>query len=395
MKSRLLLSDVLRDGSLGLRARRLRASLSALGVAIGVAAIVGVLGISASSQADLLAQLDRLGTNLLTVAPGQHLGGGQAYLPQTAPGMIRRVGPVLRVSATGVVPGVNVFKTDKVPQYQTGGISVRATDLDLPDTLGASVTHGVFLNTATARYPAVVLGASVAQYLGVTDVRDPIELLIGGRWFTVVGILAPIALAPELDRSVFVGYPAAEQYLGFDGEFTSVYLRTDPTQVTDVQAVLARTASPAHPEEVAVSRPSDLLAARAAAQAAYSALFIGLGAVALLVGGVGIANVMFVSVLERRSEIGLRRALGAARGHIGIQFLTESALLSLLGGAVGVAIGAAVTIGYASTHHWMVVVPPVAVWGGLASALVLGVVAGLYPALRAARLAPVDALRTV
>jgi len=395
VKSRVLLSDVLRDGSLGLRARRLRSSLSALGIAIGVAAIVGVLGISASSQADLLARLDRLGTNLLTVGPGQHFGGGQAYLPQMAPGMIRRVGPVLRVSATGVVPGMSVFKTDKVPQYQTGGISVRATDLDLPDTLGASVADGVFLNAATARYPAVVLGASVAQYLGITDVRDPIEILIGRRWFTVVGILAPIALAPELDRSVFVGYPAAEQYLGFDGEFTSVYLRTDPAQVTDVQAVLARTASPAHPEEVAVSRPSDALAARAAAQAAYSTLFVGLGAVALLVGGVGIANVMFVSVLERRSEIGLRRALGATRGHIGTQFLAESALLSLLGGAVGVGIGAAVTVGYASTHHWTVVVPAVAVWGGLASALVLGMVAGLYPALRAARLAPVVALRTV
>jgi putative ABC transport system permease protein len=395
VKSRVLLSDVLRDGSLGLRTRRLRASLSALGIAIGVAAIVGVLGISASSQADLLARLDRLGTNLLTVGPGQHFGGGQAYLPQMAPGMIRRVGPVLRVSATGVVPGMSVFKTDKVPQYQTGGISVRATDLDLPDTLGASVADGVFLNAATARYPAVVLGASVAQYLGITDVRDPIEILIGRRWFTVVGILAPIALAPELDRSVFVGYPAAEQYLGFDGEFTSVYLRTDPAQVTDVQAVLARTASPAHPEEVAVSRPSDALAARAAAQAAYSTLFVGLGAVALLVGGVGIANVMFVSVLERRSEIGLRRALGATRGHIGTQFLAESALLSLLGGAVGVGIGAAVTVGYASTHHWTVVVPAVAVWGGLASALVLGMVAGLYPALRAARLAPVVALRTV
>jgi len=395
MRSRVLLSDVLRDGSLGLRARRLRASLSALGIAIGVAAIVGVLGISASSQADLLAQLDRLGTNLLTVAPGQRFGGGQAYLPLTSPGMIRRVGPVLRASATGVVPGAAVFKTDKVPAYQTGGMSVRATDLDLPDTLGASVADGVFLNAATARYPAVVLGASAAQYLGITDVRDPIEILIGGRWFTVIGILAPIALASELDRSVFVGYPAAEQYLGFDGEFTSVYLRTDPAQVTDVQAVLARTASPAHPEEVAVSRPSDALAARAAAQTAYSTLFVGLGAVALLVGGVGIANVMFVSVLERRSEIGLRRALGATRGHIGIQFLAESALLSLLGGAVGVAIGAGVTIGYASTHHWTVVVPTVAVWGGLASALVLGVVAGLYPALRAARLAPVVALRTV
>jgi putative ABC transport system permease protein len=395
VRSRLAASDVLRVGSIGLRARRLRAALSALGVAIGIAAIVGVLGISASSQANLLAQLDRLGTNLLTVSPGQQLGGGQAFLPPAAPGMIRRVGPVLHVSATGVVPAAAVFKTDKVPTYQTGGIAVRATDVDLPGTLGVAVAHGAFLNAATARYPAAVLGASTAQYLGIADVRQPVQILVAGRWFAVVGILGPVTLAPELDRSVFVGYPAAERYLGFDGEYSSIYLRTDPEQVLDVQAVLARTADPEHPEEVAVSRPSDALAARAAAQTAYTTLFVGLGAVALLVGGVGIANVMFVSVLERRSEIGLRRALGATRGHVGAQFLTESVLLSLGGGAAGVALGAGATVAYASANQWLVVVPAVAVWGGLGAALLVGATAGLYPALRAARLAPTEALRSV
>jgi len=395
VRSRLAPPDVLRVGAIGLRARRLRAALSALGIAIGIAAIVGVLGISASSQANLLARLDRLGTNLLTVSPGQHLGGGQAFLPRAAPGMIRRVGPVLHVSATGVVPAATVFKTDKVPAYQTGGISVRATDVDLPQTLEVAVAHGTFLNGATAQYPAAVLGASTAQYLGITDVRQPVEILVAGRWFAVIGILGSVTLAPELDRSVFVGYPAAERYLGFDGEYTSVYLRTDPEQVLDVQAVLARTANPAHPEEVAVSRPSDALAARAAAQTAYTALFVGLGSVALLVGGVGIANVMFVSVLERRSEIGLRRALGATRGHVGAQFLTESGLLSLAGGTAGVALGAGATIAYAASNRWLVVVPPLAVWGGLGAALVVGAAAGLYPALRAARLAPTDALRSV
>jgi putative ABC transport system permease protein len=393
-RSRLTAADALRVGALGLRGRRLRAALSALGISIGIAAIVGVLGISASSQADLLGQLDRLGTNLLTVSPGHPLGGGQAFLPQAAPGMIRRVGPVLQVSATGVVPNANVFKTDRVPAYQTGGICVRATDVGLLATLGGAVAHGTFLNAATARYPAVVLGASTARYLGIADARQPVRILVGGRWFTVVGILTPVALVPALDRCVLVGYPAAERYLGFDGQYTDVYLRTDPDQVPEVQAVLARTANPAHPEEVAVSRPSDALAARAAAQAAYTTLFAGLGAVALLVGGVGIANVMFVSVLERRSEIGLRRALGATRGHVGAQFLTESVLLSLLGGGAGVAMGAGATIAYSAANHWMVVVPPVAVWGGLGSALVVGAAAGLYPAMRAARLAPTEALRS-
>jgi putative ABC transport system permease protein len=395
MRSRLAAPDVLRVGSVGLRAHRLRAALSGLGVAIGIAAIVGVLGISASNQAAVLAQLDRLGTNLLTVSPGERLGGGQAFLPATAPGMIRRVGPVLRVSATGVVPGATVRRTDLIPTYQTGGIGVRATDLDLLPTLGASVAHGAFLNAATARYPAVVLGASAARYLGILDVRRQVQILVGGQWFTVVGVLAPITLAPSLDRSVLVGYPAAEQYLRFDGQYTDVFLRTDPEQVVDVQAVLARTADPEHPEEVAVSRPSDALAARAAAQAAYTALFAGLGAVALLAGGVGIANVMFVSVLERRSEIGLRRALGATRGHVGVQFLTESVLLSLGGGIAGVALGAAATVVYAYANHGIAVVPGVAVGGGLGAALAVGAAAGLYPALRAARQAPADALRSV
>jgi putative ABC transport system permease protein len=288
-----------------------------------------------------------------------------------------------------------VYKTDKVPTYQTGGLGVRATDTDLVQTLSGSVAHGSFLNAATAQYPAAVLGASAARYLGITDVREPVQVLVGGRWFMVIGVLEPLALAPALDRDLFVGYPAAERYLGFDGQYTDVYLRTDPDQVADVQAVLARTANPKDPEEVAVSRPSDALAARAAAKGAYTTLFLGLGAVALLVGGVGIANVMFVSGLERRTEIGLRRALGATRGHIAIQFFTESVMLSLLGGTAGVAFGATATLVDAAINHWMAVVPPAAAAGGLASALVVGAAAGVYPALRAARLAPTEALRSV
>lgn len=395
VNSSLTLPDVFRAGGLGLRARPLRALLSALGVSIGIAAVVGVLGISASSQARLLAQLDALGTNLLTVAPGQALGGGQAYLPPTAPAMIRRVGPVLMVSATGTVPSVHIFRTDKIPAFASGGISVEAADVTLLRTLGATTQRGSFLNAATAQYPAVVLGASSARYLGITDLRYPVQVYLGGQWFSVIGILQPVALAPNLDRTALVGYPAAQRYLHFDGEFTTVYLRTDPNQVSAVQAVLARTANPNHPEEVAVSRPSDVLAARAAAQGAYTSLFIGLGAVALLVGGVAIANTMLTAVLERRSEIGLRRALGATEAHVGLQFLTESLLLSGLGGVAGVLFGSLATALYALIYQWVVVVPPLAVWGGMASALLVGAVAGLYPAMRAARLAPTEALRTV
>jgi len=387
-------ADVLRVGSIGLRSRRLRAFLSALGICVGISSVVGVLGISASSQVELLSRLDSLGTNLLSVSPGVQLGGARAHLPATAPGMIRRLGAVTDLAAEGFVPGAGVYRTDKIPSIASGGISVAAADVNLPGVLGATVAHGTFLNAATARYPAAVLGASAAVALGIVDLRFPVQISVGGQWFAVVGILDPILLASNLDRSVLVGYPAAERYLGFDGQYSTIYLRADPAHVDGVQALLARTADPAHPEETSVSRPSDLLVARAAAQSVYTDLFVGLGTVALLVGAVGVANVMVVGVLERRSEIGLRRALGATRGHVGLQFLTEAVLLSGIGGLGGVAAGALATALMSLLNGWPVAVPLSAVLGGLGSAVVVGMVAGLYPALRAARMAPSDALRT-
>jgi putative ABC transport system permease protein len=389
---RLGLRDLVVVGAGGLATRRLRAGLSALGVAIGIAAIVAVLGISSSSKADLLAQLDRLGTNLLTVAPGQTFGGDTAVLPLQSVGMIRRIGPVQQAAATATISNTAIYRNDRIPSEETGGLSVAAADLKLPQAVGASMAKGAWLNAATARYPAVVLGAATARQLGIDRVGG--QVWLGGRWFTVVGILDPVTLAPELDRAALVGLPAAKQLFGSDGSPSTVYVRADPDQVTGVQGVLAATANPEHPNEVQVSRPSDALAAQAAAKSALNSLLLGLGGVALLVGGVGIANVMVIGVLERRSEVGLRRALGATRGHVRTQFVVESLLLALLGGAGGVVLGALVTAGYATRQHWQVVVPLGGVAGGVGVALVLGAVAGLYPAIRAARLAPTDALRT-
>lgn len=392
--SRLNRRNLLRVGSIGLRSRRLRASLSALGVSIGIAAIVGVLGISQSSKSGLLAELGRLG-NLLTVTPGQTLFGDNAKLPAISPGMVGRIGPVTDVTATGTVSNTAVYRNRHIPTVQTGGIQVQAADPGLLATLGARMAHGTFLNKATIRYPAVVLGAGAAATLGIDRLDVPVQVWLGGRWFTVVGILKPVALAPEIDRSALVGFPIAESVLGFDGHPTQLYVRTIPSQVNSVRAVLGSTVDPAHPDQVQVSRPSDVLAAQAAAKGAYNGLFLGLGAVALLVGGVGIANVMVISVLERRSEIGLRRALGATRRHVGEQFLTESLLLSLLGGLAGTILGIGATVAYAMSQHWSVVLPPLALYGGVGAAVVIGAVAGLYPSLRAARLSPTEALRTV
>jgi putative ABC transport system permease protein len=388
------LSDLARIASVGLRTRRLRAALSALGIAIGVAAIVAVLGLSASSQAGLLAEIDKLGTNLLTVSNGQTLFGQAAELPVVAPGMIARVGPVQLVQETGST-AASVYRSPFIPSVNTNALSVQAASLGLPATVGTTVATGRYLNAATAREPVAVLGAAAAQRLGIDRLYPGERVWLGGMWFYLAGILRSAPLAPEIDGSVLVGFPAAERYLGFDGHPTTMYVRSVTSQTAAVQSVLAATANPQAPNEVDVSQPSAALTARADAQGALNSLFLGLGAVSLLVGAVGVANIMLIGVLERRSEIGLRRALGATKRQIRAQFLSEAILLAVLGGTVGVAAGAVATGIYASTKHWTIVIPTTAWAGGLAAAIVIGAVAGLLPAIRAARMSPTEALRTV
>ena len=386
------LIDLSRVAGRGLGSRRLRSALTALGIAIGIAAMVAVLGIADSSRATLLATLDRIGSNLLTVSPGQTMFGDSATLPEEATGMIERIGPVDGAAAVSLT-GATVRRTDLISERETGGIAVQASDPDLLTTLEGELAAGRFVDDAIEAYPAVVLGSVAAERLGIRSLEGGPLVWIAGRWWSVVGILEPLPLAPEIDRSALVGVAAARSYLDTDAPPTTVYVRGVETQLDQIRSVLPATANPESPEAVLVSRPSDAIEARAAAATTFTTLFLGLGAVALLVGSLGIVNVMLMAVLERRNEIGLRRALGATRGHIAGQFLTEAVLLAGAGGIVGALLGSAVASAYASSQAWVVALPVAGCVAGVLGAALVGALAGLYPAVRAANMAPTDSLR--
>jgi putative ABC transport system permease protein len=401
---RLGLTDGLRVASVGLRSRRLRAALSALGIAIGTAAIVGVLGLSSSSQSGLVEEINRLGTNLLTVEAGQTLTGREATLPLEAPARISHLSNVQAVANTALMKNEKVYKNPMIPVGNTGGLQVQASSLDLLSVLGTGIASGNWLNEATATEPVVVLGSAAAQRLGIDRAFPDQRIWLGHQWFTVAGTLQPSPLTPDIDNSALVGYPAAETYLGYlsmvggqehTGAPSTIYVRAATGHEAPVQSLLARTANPDAANEVNVSQPSDALTARAAAEGAFNSLFLGLGVVALIVGAVGVANIMIISVIERRSEIGLRRSLGATKRQIRTQFLGESILLAIIGGVVGVLAGAAATAVYASSKNWAIVIPVEAWMGGIASAVLIGAVAGMVPAIRASRMPPTVALRSV
>lgn len=391
--ARMSLADVARVGGWGLRSRPMRVFLSALGIAIGIAAMIGVVGISTSSTNDLNQQLAALGTNLLTVTPGSTVTGGTAHLPKESVQMIANRPDVEKVSALGAT-SAKVYQNDHIPTVASGGLTVSAARLDLLGAVGGRIADGGWLTAASSRYPAVVLGAQAAAQLGVTRAGPDVQVWLGQHWFTVVGVLEANELVPDMDSEALVGWPVAEKELGFGGYPTTIYTRAKDSAVEKVQSVLGSTANPENPNEVNVSRPSDALAAKHATDNALSGLLVGLGGVALLVGGVGVANTMVISVLERRSEIGLRRSLGATRGQIRTQFLAEALLLSALGGVGGVLLGIGVTTGYATYKGWAAVVPVWAMAGGIGATLAIGGLAGFYPAVRAARLPPTEALAT-
>jgi putative ABC transport system permease protein len=392
-RARLPLSQLVSTALQAFRTRKLRAALSALGIAIGIGAMVAVVGVSASAQANLLAEIDALGTNLLTVTPGQTFLGANEVLPDTAVPMIGHMQNALSDAAVYQVSSANVYRSPLVPSAETGGLGVDAATDNLPDVMGATMTSGHFLNSVSDRFPEAVLGAQAASVLRINHVGGHVMVYLGGTWFTVVGVMSSATLDTSLDSDVFISLPVAERMFQVKPNPSVIYVRADQNHVPKVSNLLAATADPQQPDGVQVSRPSDELQARAAAKGQFTALLAGLGAVALLVGAIGIANIMVISVLERRGEIGLRRALGATRRHISTQFLTESALLAVLGGFAGLMIGAGATAIYAQAKHEPFVVPLYALIAAPAAGFAIGAIAGLYPAAKAARLSPTEALR--
>ncbi|NEE00396.1 ABC transporter permease [Phytoactinopolyspora halotolerans] len=392
--SRLRPRDTVRLAFSGLRSRPLRAVLSALGIAVGIAAMVAVIGISASSREQVNQQLRELGTDLLTVAPGTSFSGEAAKLPEESVDMVSRIESVNTVSAVGTVSEAYVYRNEAIDEGQTNSIAVSAARLDLLGTVSGEVASGRWLDGALAEYPAVVLGASAAELLGISETDGSVSVWLGGEWFTVVGVLEPVMLAPALDMSALIGWEVAEERLGFDGSPTTIYERSDESAVEDVRALLPATVNPQDPGEVAVSRPSDTLAAQAAADDTLTALLLALGGVALLVGGISVANTMVMAVLERRSEIGLRRALGATRAHIRRQFLGESVLLAALGGVGGAGLGAVATAVFAAGRDWPFALPAWVLGGVAGATVIVGALAGAFPAARAARMPPTAALAT-
>ena len=392
-KSRMNLADVLNVGISGLRTRKLRAVLSALGITIGIAALVSILGLSESSRADLMRDLDALGTNLLTVRAGDGFGQNQPEIPDTAPSMIERISPVYEGATVSRLPG-SVYRNDLIDDGRTRGITIVAADLNLLAAQRGSLQYGKYLDNLSSDFPMVVLGSVAAERLGIHGSSLNQKIWLGENWFTVIGVLNPMTLAADLDRSAIIGYGSAHKFLEDDPDIEVIYIRAYPEHIEDVRSVLPATVNPDSPEEVMVSRASDVLEARAAASNSFTNLFLGLGLVALLVGGIGIANVMVIAVIERRNEIGLRRALGATRFHIGLQFLTESLSLAAIGGIVGILAGIVITAVYSYMQDWAIVLPGYAIFGGMVSSILIGGFAGSYPALKASHMSPTEALRT-
>ena len=391
-KNKLRTRDLFFVAVYGVKARKGRAALTSIGIGIGIAAIVAVSGIAASGSADLLSTLESLGTNLVKASPQAGFFGTQEELPEGVIGMVERIGPVEEVTST-TQTDLLVRRSNFISEFEGGGISTIVTSSELLNVIGGKLSEGRFITDGLSDLPVTVLGSVTAKRLGITNLSKPTKILIDDEWFGVIGIVEELKIHPDLDRSVFIGYGAAKKLFDINEEPTTIYLRANPTFIEDVVEVIAPSMNPENPDQVEVSRPSDALEAQQAVEASFTNLLLGLGSVALLVGGVAIANVMVMSVLERRMVIGVRRSIGATRREIRYQFLLESIVLSGIGGLVGVMLGSLITLAYTNYTNIVFSIPVWQILGAVVLALLIGAISGVYPAIKASKIQPAEAVR--
>jgi len=394
-RSRLRLRDLLGAAWLGVSSRPQRTALASLGVALGIASLTALTSAAASNQAQLLADFDRMGANLAVVSPSTAPNSSPIPLPDTAPHTVQRVDGVEDVGVFETAPeDIRVYRTDLVPEEETNGIKVAVARPDVLAAVEARLATGRWFDDATRNLPVTVLGSAAAKRLGMD--RAGGRVWIGGQWYGVIGILGSAGLASDLNDAAVIGDRwVRNTFTGTSiGDISAIYVRAAPGRLEALKETLASAASPGSPF-VQVNALSDLAEARATADDSLSTLGLALAGIALLVGAVGIANTMVVTVLERRGEIGLRRSLGARPRHIAVQFLTEAAVLAAIGGVAGLLLGvcAAAALAFASAQP--LVVPVEIAMASPVVAILVGALAGISPALRAARLSPTLALRAV
>ncbi len=387
----------MRQALLGLTSRKLRTALTALGISIGIASLISIQGITEANQADARAEIDALGSDFLFITPGTGVTE-EAELLSYAPAMLEAHLPALEfVAALYPVDDARARKNELIPEVETGGVTVSAltaADLDLLEPVNGSVAFGRFHDATSVEIPAVVLGSLAAERLGIRHLVGHPTINISGSEFAVIGVLDEFeTLNTDLNRTAIVGLNVAIELFEAPDNPGAIYAQVPPEQLDEARDLIPAQANPAAPGEVAVSRPTEALEIREVIDETFARILQALALIVLAVGGIGIANIMVISVIERRGEIGLRRSLGATRKHIASQFIIESTVLSLLGGFLGVGIGVAIVFGYARFKDFEAIIPWFWLSVGVAAAFVLGAIAGLYPAWRASRLDPAEAVR--
>ncbi len=395
-RSRLRLIDVLGQAVSGLTSRKLRTALTALGISIGIASLISIQGITEANQADARAEIDALGSDFLYITPGTGITEDAVLLPD-APAMLDTHLTDLEYVAALYPVDARARRNELIPEAQTGGVTVSAVtsaDLDLLEPVNGSVDLGRFHDPTSVEVPSVVLGSLAAERLGIRHLTGHPTINISGTNFSVIGVLDEFeTLNTDLNRTAIIGLTVAVELFETADNPGAIYAQVRPEQLDEVRDLIPAQANPFAPGEVAVSRPTEALEIREVIDETFARILQALALIVLAVGGIGIANIMVISVIERRGEIGLRRSLGATRRHIASQFIVESTVLSLLGGVLGVAIGVAIVIGYARYKDFQAIIPWFWLTIGVAAAFALGAIAGLYPAWRASRLDPAEAVR--